>query len=298
MVGSEEALLQACRDYADRHSVAAVEPRTAVQEFLDEKHAMGRDENYHRAARNILDRLVAWMPERVSTWTPAMARDWTLSLAQSFAPVTVNNHIRMAKTFGYWCTSRNYIRENPFANTPTPQVVSSEPEFLKVDQIQALLETAQTQFPEAVPYLALNAFAGLRSSACARLAMDQIDFEKRGILLLATIAKNKRRVYLDGYEPNLWVWLDWAREHAPTGFSLTKRQWDALRGKVAEAAGVKMPHNALRHSFATYHVALHGDAGKTATLMTHRGNVAILYEHYKGNASRAEAEGYFGIEPA
>jgi hypothetical protein len=28
MVGSEEALVQACRDYADKHSVVAVEPRT------------------------------------------------------------------------------------------------------------------------------------------------------------------------------------------------------------------------------------------------------------------------------
>lgn len=34
--------------------------------------------------------------------------------------------------------------------------------------------------------------------------------------------------------------------------------------------------------------ALEGDAGKTATLLTHRGNVSILYAHYKGNASRAD----------
>jgi site-specific recombinase XerD len=135
---------------------------------------MGRDENYCRTSRNILDRLISWIPESLSEWSAALARDWTLSLAQSFAPVTVNNHVRVAKVFCYWCVSHQHLRENPFANTPTPQVVSSEPELLKVDQIQALLETAQTQFPEAVPYLALNAFAGLRSSACARPSLDQI----------------------------------------------------------------------------------------------------------------------------
>jgi hypothetical protein len=58
-----------------------------------------------------------------------------------------------------------------------------------------------------------------------------------------------------------------------------------------------MPHNALRHSFCTYHVAMHGDAGKTATLLTHRGNVSILYEHYRGNATRAAGEAYFNLRP-
>jgi hypothetical protein len=114
---------------------------------------------------------------------------------------------------------------------------------------------------------------------------------------LADQAKNKRRVYLDGYEANLWQWLCWARDNALGGFNLTKRQWVAIRGRVAQAAGVKMPHNALRHSFCSYHVALHGDAGKTATLLTHRGNVSILYEHYKGNAKKADAVKHFGILP-
>jgi len=58
-----------------------------------------------------------------------------------------------------------------------------------------------------------------------------------------------------------------------------------------------MSHNALRHSFFSYHVALDGDAGKTTTLLTRRGNVAILYAHYKGNASKADAEKYFETQP-
>jgi hypothetical protein len=91
--------------------------------------------------------------------------------------------------------------------------------------------------------------------------------------------------------------LRWARDNAADGFALTKRQWDNVRGLVPKVAGVKMPHNALRHSFCSYHVALHGDAGKTATLLTHRGNVSILYEHYKGNCKMADGVAYFGILP-
>jgi len=96
---------------------------------------------------------------------------------------------------------------------------------------------------------------------------------------------------------NLWQWLEFAKKKAPEGFSLSKRLWDRRKEQIAKKTGFRMPHNALRHSFCSYHVALQGDAGKTATLLTHRGNVAILYEHYKGNASKAQAEEYFSIVP-
>ncbi len=56
------------------------------------------------------------------------------------------------------------------------------------------------------------------------------------------------------------------------------------------------PKNCLRHSFVTYHVALHRDAGKTALLVSHR-NQDILFRHYLGIANRTDAERYFNIIP-
>jgi hypothetical protein len=70
---------------------------------------------------------------------------------------------------------------------------------------------------------------------------------------------------------------------------------DVLTELAGMLATTTMPHNALRHSFCTYHVALYGDAGNTATLLTHRGNVSILYEHYRGNATRKQAQQWFGL---
>lgn len=51
-----------------------------------------------------------------------------------------------------------------------------------------------------------------------------------------------------------------------------------------------------RHSFATYHVALHRDPGNTALLISHK-NQNILYEHYLGVATKKDAEQYFEIKP-
>jgi integrase len=297
LVGDPATVLQACQEWADKGKVIPVKVSKAVEEYQAEKEAVGRDENYQRAKRAHFDRLKTFMPDEFAIWTAQDARQWTLMLSDTFAPVTVENHVRTAIGFSRWCIRRGYMLENPFSDVPVPDVIRPEPEFLPVASVKDLLTTARDKYPDAVAYFALGAFAGLRSSVCARLPVEAIHIKQRGILIPASHAKNKRRVYTDGYPDNLWAWLEWAEKNSPEGFNLSKRMWDRRRGQVAKKAGVKMPHNALRHSFCTYHVAMEGDAGKTATLLTHRGNVAILYEHYRGNATREEGEAYFGIRP-
>jgi len=233
--------------------------------------------------------------EPASAVTAAQARAWAASL--SFAPVTIRSHVKILSAFWLWMMRRGYVRTNVFAQIPLPKIADKEPGFLPVEAAQRLFCTVAQQFPETAAYFALGAFAGVRSTACVRLDLDHIRFEQQGILITGDNAKNKRRQFVDGHEPNLWLWLEWAREHAPEGFDLPDRLWQHRRAQAARAAGVTMPHNALRHSFCTYHCALYGDAGKTATLLTHRGNVSMLYDHYKGNAARGDAQAYFEITP-
>jgi len=59
---------------------------------------------------------------------------------------------------------------------------------------------------------------------------------------------------------------------------------------------VRNPGNVLRHSFCSYHIALNRDAARTALLLTHTSPV-MLYRHYKGRASAADAEKWFAIAP-
>jgi len=61
-----------------------------------------------------------------------------------------------------------------------------------------------------------------------------------------------------------------------------------------EKAGLTKFGNVLRHSFCSYHVALHRDAARMALLMQHT-NQAMLYRHYKGLALKAGAERCFDI---
>ncbi|QHI69549.1 tyrosine-type recombinase/integrase [Tichowtungia aerotolerans] len=296
LLGSPEKVLLAVEEKANSISIEKIPVADAVQTFLDEKYNLGRNENWLRANRNILTRFAGSFPKQaVSECSRDQAQQWILQL--NFAPVTVQNHLKACGSFFNWCTAQRYCRENIFKGVHAPTVIQTEPEFLTVSQTEKLFKTATGHYPDALAYLALQAFAGIRSSACARIKPEEIKFDQRGIMITAQNAKNNQRQFVDGHPDNLWQWLEHAKEIAPEGFSMTKRLWDRRKSQLQTKAKIKMPHNALRHSFCSYHVALEGDAGKTATLLTHRGNVSILYAHYKGNASKADAEKYFSLAP-
>ena len=65
-----------------------------------------------------------------------------------------------------------------------------------------------------------------------------------------------------------------------------------------EAAGITdWPDNALRHSFASYHVARFKDA-KGLALEMGRTDSGMLFNHYRALVKPNEAERYWKIKPA
>jgi integrase len=72
-----------------------------------------------------------------------------------------------------------------------------------------------------------------------------------------------------------------------------RKRLDAVR----LAAGIKeWPNDAARHSFATYHLALHQNSALTSHELGHR-NPNTLFKHYRNLATKAEGEAYFAIVP-
>jgi integrase len=56
-----------------------------------------------------------------------------------------------------------------------PKIVDAEPEFFTVDELDALLNAAQSIQRSVVPMLAIGAFAGLRDSEIERLDWSELD---------------------------------------------------------------------------------------------------------------------------
>ena len=238
----------------------------------------------------------------------------------SYKPVTLRN--RRNYLFGAfaWWQKQGWVDANPMKQVETPQVQDKEPGILTVAETRQLFRVNEKVDPEICGLLALGAFAGMRTSAISRIDYPEIDFHQRGILTPAEKTKKKRRQWIEDLPDNLWAWL---KKTPPQAFEMTQRQMLHRRSMAFKRAGLLVeaddisrenakrdrkdlpplegkpkcpPKNALRHSFVTYHVALHRNPGKTALIVSHR-DQDCLYRHYLGIANQKDAQKYFDVSP-
>ena len=95
--------------------------------------------------------------------------------------------------------------------------------------------------------------------------------------------------------PALRAWLDGAakREGPLAREEDFRDNLEALK----EAAGISdWPHNGLRHSFASYHLAAFGDAIKTATMLGHK-DPGVVHNHYKALVQKSDAVRFWDLRP-
>jgi hypothetical protein len=65
--------------------------------------------------------------------------------------------------------------------------------------------------------------------------------------------------------------------------------------KARTAAKItEWPHNAGRHSYASYHLGMYGESGKLATELGHA-NPRVLHQHYKELVTKKAAKLYWSI---
>ncbi len=260
--------------------------------FLKERAGRGYQSGYVAHLRRHLEEFEAELQRAGQHWqtvASSFIREWVYGLP--YVPETKGTYLKSLRTFYAFCVDEKIAAENPARAVKPPKVVRGEVAFVPADDMAKLFAAAWEHDRELCGLLALGAFAGMRSSAILRLEAGDLRWEQKGILMPAEKTKTARRQFVQGFPPNLWAWLK-----ACPPVHIPQRPWDDRRAAVALRANVALPHNALRHSFATHHVALHGNAEKTATLLTHRG-VGMLWQHYKGNATKADARRYFQILP-
>jgi len=163
--------------------------------------------------------------------------------------------------------------------------------ILTVEEPARLLEFA---VPLLVPYIAIGAFAGLRRAELERLDWKEIDLESGLIEVTATKAKSARRRFVK-IQPNLAKWL---QLHTQLSGNVTPPGYGVLLESAREAAGItEWPQNALRHSFASYHLARFNNAALLALELGHT-NSNLVFQHYRQLVKPKQAERYWKIVPA
>jgi len=186
------------------------------------------------------------------------------------------------------------IDRNPVLRTAKPKLVDAPPEIFAVDELRALLETANRETPEVLPMLTIGAFAGLRDAEIKRLDWSEVDLARGYIEVKAAKAKSARRRIIP-IQLNLAAWL--APYSGKKGMVVpvnARKKLDTVR----KAAGLaRWPKNGLRHSFASYRLAAIHDAPRVASELGHM-SPQMLYSTYREVVLPEEAERYWNIAPA
>jgi integrase len=279
---------------ATKRSCTAAE---LVDELLQAKEADGASTRYLADLRSRLNQFAAVFDGKPLAQISAPQIDeWLRSLADKdtgkrLSPVTRNNFRRVLIVAFNFALGRGYCAGNPAEGSAKAKEIASTVGILSVEETARLLESASA---ELVPYVAIGAFAGLRRAELERLDWREVDLQSGLIEVTASNAKSARRRFVK-IQPNLAKWL---QPYAQVSGNVTPPGYRVLLENAREAAGIsEWPQNALRHSFASYHLARFNDAAALALELGHT-NANLVFQHYRQLVKPKQAERYWKIAPA
>jgi integrase len=268
-----------------------------VDEFLKVKEADGASGRYLGDLRSRLNHFSKIFDGKsIAEITSKEIDEWLRSLSDKetgkrLSPITRNNFRRVLIVAFNFARDRGYCLDNPAARTAKAKVIEGIVGILTVDETARLLENAPT---ELVPYIAIGAFAGLRRAELERLDWQEVDLPSRLIEVTAKKAKSARRRFV-GIQPNLAKWL---QPHCRSSGSVTPANYQEAFDNARTAAKIEeWPQNALRHGFASYHLARFNNAAALALELGHT-NSNLVFQHYRQLVKPRQAERYWKIAPA
>ncbi len=207
--------------------------------------------------------------------------------------VSRNRFRSMLYSFFKFCKMKDWIAENPVEKVVSLRQKPKTPEIFKVAEVANMLNCSEEK-SDIRAYIAIGAFAGLRRRELERLTWDKIKLEDREIVLDSEMTKTASRRVVKITE-NLAKWLEPYTDKLNTNEHLVCPNFVKRFSDFRDKNDIKWVDNGLRHSAATYYLALTKNAYLTAEQMGHA--VDVLKQHYNGLAREKEAIAYFNIEP-
>lgn len=194
-------------------------------------------------------------------------------------------------------------RTHPLPRKPqTPKVDHKRPCYMLAGDVRRHLHAIREMDAEMLPAFLLGYYAGQRPMEVCRLSWEDIKVSDRQIRIEARVSKIRRHRLIQHVPPILWELLtpllktrgliipEVSEERA-------NYRWIRIRKAAAAAAGIKLGHDIVRHTFATHLVALTGNPSFVAHILGHH-DLSMLDAHYNGVATRAEGEAYFELDGA
>ncbi|HTX20492.1 MAG TPA: hypothetical protein VMD27_01340 [Candidatus Aquilonibacter sp.] len=222
--------------------------------------------------------------------------DTFIGSLDDFAAKTRNHYRAAVRQFLRWAARKDYLsvthRLGEADGLRPEHANTAEISFYSPRELAALLASADETLR---PVLAVGGLAGLRSKELMRLDWADIWRVPGHIEITAGKSKTRQRRLVE-ICPALQAWLEPYRVRERGKFwPGEERTFLEHYGELCETAEVARKTNGLRHSFCSFHFALHANENQTAQ---QAGNSPqMIHAHYKGLATKAEAEKWFNIMP-
>jgi integrase len=306
---------KAAKFYLAHHLASGMKLPELFAAYEASMKARGLDPAWIKQVKGTLDRFAAFMPEGtgVGDVTKDDGRRWMASLeprpAADGKPARVgysvesrNNFRRRVHGAFEWAVEEELRESNPFARVEVPRVRRGAPAYFTVAEARAILAATALWYPDYVRFVVLRFFVGMRRSQIRRLQPADIDVKRRkidapgwreietkdGRKKTQRVTKSGKRHLIQHAPEVVWDWL----ERYPT--LNTANHLQKFR-KIFKRAGVVPKKNAFRHTFATYHVNLHGNANQTMHILGQEEDSKAFFDSYAGVAHKEESEEFFAL---
>ena len=304
-------------------TVTAKDVAEAVKEFLAgaEQRTKSNDgkrpevsPKYHYNRAIMLRRFAAAFPatavkdltkEHLDAFFAGLGKTKSKANERPVASAKSRNHHRTAvRQFLAWSVRKDFLsathRLNESDTMTAERANDATVEFYTPAEFKALLETAHGAMRAM---LAIGGLTGLRTAELLRLTWEDVRKVEGNIEVTAGKAKTRQRRLVE-IVPALAQWLEpfaeftgklWTQHENSFQRRLCelceKTEYETKGGK----AKVTRKANGLRHSFCSFHFALHANEGATAQ---QAGNSPqMIHAHYKGLATKTEAAAWFAVSP-
>ena len=213
-----------------------------------------------------------------------------------FSAKSRNHHRAAIRQFLSWCVRKDYLPVTHRlleADSLRPEHANTaEVQLYTPKEFRALLEAAEGGLQAMI---AIGSLAGLRTAEMLRLDWADIWRVPGHIEITSGKAKTRQRRLVE-IVPALSEWLNPFRGVTDGKlWTLHEITFQEHFRDLCERVKVKRKPNGLRHSFCSFHFAMHSNEGLTAA---QAGNSpAMIHGHYKGLATKAEAEKWFHVTP-
>lgn len=269
----------------------------AIEKFLDQKKDL-RPASY-REYKSVLRRMLRDFPEYARRNVRSVRAKDCLKMLSKGNPSahTFDKARRLLHCFFAYALQHNWCSENPVSRLQAKKKKELMVPVLRLSEVKRLLETVdKPEHRDCAAAVGLMLWGGLRPTEVTRLQWREVDLEDRVVRVLPRVSKTGG-ARLVSIQPILLRWLKrfWPVEPGdePVAPRNWVRRWQLLR---RDADLIPWRADALRHTFASYHLRHFSDIQQLQLEMGHS-TAQLLFSRYLnlGYISKADAAAFWGV---